>query len=133
MGAQVVAFGVIVLSRALPQAYAKALQNAKKSGGAAASSASESILIRNKLQRSEALQILNLTEEEATIEAIQKQYDRYFAANDVKSGGSFYLQSKIYRSKELLDQYIKEKRAEEKLRNEEQAKNSNEDSKNENR
>jgi len=27
-------------------------------------------------------------------------------------GGSFYLQSKIYRAKELLDDYVKEKNAE---------------------
>ena len=35
------------------------------------------------------------------------------AANDVKKGGSFYLQSKVYRAKELLDEFQKEKRAEE--------------------
>jgi len=39
------------------------------------------------------------------------------AANDVKKGGSFYLQSKVYRAKELLDEYIKEKRMEEKEEN----------------
>jgi Pam16 len=32
------------------------------------------------------------------------------AANDIsKGGGSFYLQSKVYRAKELLDQYEAEK------------------------
>ena len=56
--------------------------------------------------------VLNLTEGEATAEAIQKQYDRYFEANAVDKGGSFYLQSKIYRAKELLDDYVKEKNAE---------------------
>jgi hypothetical protein len=30
------------------------------------------------------------------------------AANDVDKGGSFYLQSKVYRAKELLDEYIQE-------------------------
>jgi import inner membrane translocase subunit TIM16 len=35
------------------------------------------------------------------------------AANDVSKGGSFYLQSKIYRAKELLDEFQKEKRMEE--------------------
>ena len=32
-----------------------------------------------------------------------QQYEKYFAANDPKTGGSFYLQSKIFRAKELLD------------------------------
>ena len=35
------------------------------------------------------------------------------AANDAKKGGSFYLQSKVYRAKELLDEYQNEKREEE--------------------
>ena len=37
-----------------------------------------------------------------------QQYDRYFQANAVEKGGSFYLQSKIYRAKEMLDEYRKE-------------------------
>ena len=119
--AQVAAVGAMVLARALPAAYAKALQNAKK-GGAGAASTTESILTRNKLQLSEALQIMNLTEGEVTAEAVQKQYDKYFASNDVKKGGSFYLQSKIYRSKEMLDEYMKEKRMEEKGESGEQEK-----------
>ena len=41
-----------------------------------------------------------------------KQYDKYFQANAVEKGGSFYLQSKIYRAKEMLDEYIKEKEME---------------------
>ena len=43
---------------------------------------------------------------------ILQQYDRYFQANAVEKGGSFYLQSKIYRAKEMLDDYIKEKETE---------------------
>ena len=32
-------------------------------------------------------------------------------ANDVKRGGSFYLQSKFYRANELLQEYIAEQQA----------------------
>jgi mitochondrial import inner membrane translocase subunit TIM16 len=32
------------------------------------------------------------------------------AVNDVRNGGSFYLQSKIYRAKEMLDEYEVEKK-----------------------
>ena len=42
-----------------------------------------------------------------------QQFDRFFAANDVSKGGSFYLQSKFYRAKELLMEFQKEKRMEE--------------------
>jgi import inner membrane translocase subunit TIM16 len=32
-----------------------------------------------------------------------QQYERYHAANDPKKGGSFYIQSKIFRAKEALE------------------------------
>ena len=44
---------------------------------------------------------------------MMQQYEKYFVANAVENGGSFYLQSKIYRAKEELDEFIKEKRMEE--------------------
>lgn len=39
-----------------------------------------------------------------------QQYEKYFAANAVQKGGggSFYLQSKVVRAKEMLDEYIEE-------------------------
>jgi hypothetical protein len=40
----------------------------------------------------------------------------------VENGGSFYLQSKVYRAKEQLDEFIKEKRMEEKQQQEQQTK-----------
>lgn len=39
------------------------------------------------------------------------------AANDVSKGGSFYLQSKVYRAKELLDEYAAEKKKEDRTDN----------------
>ena len=45
--------------------------------------------------------------------ARSQQFERYFAANDVSKGGSFYLQSKIYRARELLTEFQEEKRREE--------------------
>lgn len=114
--AQGVLLGVSILARALPAAYGAALANARKSGAdKAASEAAKkgaSFLGKARISKDEALQVLNLSEGEATAEAIQKQYDRYFEANRVEKGGSFYLQSKVYRAKELLDEYVKEKNAE---------------------
>jgi Pam16 len=39
----------------------------------------------------------------------------------VEKGGSFYVQSKVYRAKEMLDQYIAEKKLEEKEEREKQS------------
>lgn len=116
--------GVAVLARALPAAYSAALQNARKSGAdKAANEAARkgaSFLSKARMETDEALMILNLEEREATAEAILKQYERYFEVNKVENGGSFYLQSKIYRAKELLDEYVKEKNAEQMKEGEEQ-------------
>ena len=69
--AQIVVPVVAVLARALPAAYAQALQNARKSGVNAAEAAAP--VFGKRISRSEALQVLNLTEVEASSpEAIQK-------------------------------------------------------------
>lgn len=52
----------------------------------------------------EATQILNL--EKLEPEEIQKQYDHLFSMNDKSKGGSFYLQSKVFRAKERIDEEL---------------------------
>jgi len=123
--------GISILARALPAAYGKALQNARKGGIDAATAGADGVassaggmFAKNRIKRDEAMMVLNLVEDKGgkvvEAEIVQKQFDKYFAANSVEQGGSFYLQSKIYRAKELLDEYIKEKRLEEKEANEKQ-------------
>lgn len=52
----------------------------------------------------EAQQILNISKLEP--EDVQKQFDHLFKMNDKANGGSFYLQSKVFRAKERLDQEL---------------------------
>ena len=52
----------------------------------------------------EAKQILNI--EKIGQEEIEKAYSHLFECNDKAKGGSFYLQSKVVRAKERLDQEI---------------------------
>lgn len=54
----------------------------------------------------EARQILNVNPEN-TPEEIQKQYEHLFKINDKSKGGSFYIQSKVYRAKERIDEDLK--------------------------
>ena len=70
--AQLVVPVVAVLARAIPAAYSQALQNARKSGMNAETAAKASTFLRKSMSKSEALQILNLSESEATAEAITK-------------------------------------------------------------
>ena len=41
-------------------------------------------------------------------ERLVKQYEQLFNLNDKTKGGSFYLQSKIYRAKERIDQELQQ-------------------------
>lgn len=100
--AQVAVLGVSILARAIPAAYSQAVQNAKKGGV-------QAVISKNRISKSEALDVLNLSDSDATVQNVKKQYERYFAANEPKKGGSFYLQSKVVRAKELLDEYEKDK------------------------
>lgn len=71
--AQVVVPFVMLLARALPEAYAAAVQNAKKNGAQAAKQGeSINVFSKSRMSRSEALQVMNIAEEKATAEAIQK-------------------------------------------------------------
>ena len=54
----------------------------------------------------EAKQILNVNELDPA--SVQKSYEHLFGVNDKTKGGSFYLQSKVYRAKERIDQELKE-------------------------
>lgn len=40
-------------------------------------------------------------------EEITKNFDHLFAMNDKSKGGSFYLQSKVFRAKERLEEELK--------------------------
>lgn len=107
--AQIVVPVVAVLARAIPAAYGQALNNAKKAGVDATEAAAP--VFGKQISRSEALMVLNITEKEITADPkiVQKQFERYFEANNVSKQGSFYLQSKIYRAHELLMDFQAEK------------------------
>lgn len=54
----------------------------------------------------EAQQILNVDKLEP--EEVQKKYEHLFNLNDKTKGGSFYLQSKVFRAKERIDHELQE-------------------------
>ncbi|KAK2563574.1 Mitochondrial import inner membrane translocase subunit TIM16 [Acropora cervicornis] len=52
----------------------------------------------------EAKQVLNV--QDLNPELIQKNYDHLFKINEKQAGGSFYLQSKVVRAKERIDEEL---------------------------
>ncbi|KAG7399366.1 mitochondrial import inner membrane translocase subunit TIM16 [Phytophthora boehmeriae] len=101
--AQVVVMGAGIVSKAFVQAYQQAVHNARS--GNAGAMAAKTVVRKNKMSKQQALEVLNFPTSgpAPSSEEIQKQFTRYFEANDPAKGGSFYLQSKIFRAKEALE------------------------------
>mmetsp|Transcript_16997 Transcript_16997/g.19324 ORF Transcript_16997/g.19324 Transcript_16997/m.19324 type:complete len:128 (+) Transcript_16997:208-591(+) len=106
--AQAIVIGAGIVSRAFLQAYQQAAAQAKAGGGAKAAQEAAKRTLRNKMSEDEAMKILNLDSKPKTMSEVIAQYDKYFAANDPKKGGSFYLQSKIHRARETLQSTLEE-------------------------
>ncbi|KAL7860993.1 hypothetical protein AOLI_G00173420 [Acnodon oligacanthus] len=105
--AQIVVVGVQVVgrafARALRQEFAASQAAAEARGGAGKQSAAASSFTGMTVQ--EAQQILNVSTLKP--EEIQINYEHLFKVNDKAAGGSFYLQSKVVRAKERLDEELK--------------------------
>lgn len=107
--AQIIVLGTQVVGRA----FARALKQEINASQAAARSSTSSSQTKQQrmdnlktgLTLEEAQQILNVSKLDA--EQVQKSYDHLFAVNDKAKGGSFYLQSKVFRAKERIDQELK--------------------------
>ena len=90
-------------TRVFVQAYQQALSNAKRGGAAQAAGGAAISAIRGKMQVDEAKQILNLEDENDLDETkVEKKFKNMYDLNSPDAGGSFCLQSKIYRAKEAL-------------------------------
>ncbi|ODM90924.1 Mitochondrial import inner membrane translocase subunit Tim16 [Orchesella cincta] len=117
---------IIVLgSQAVGRAFAKALRQeyqasqaaaqarrgagGSRGGGGDTKTAAENMRLGLSLE--EARQILNVSPE-SSVEEIHKQYEHLFKINDKAKGGSFYIQSKVYRAKERLDKDLSQQTGE---------------------
>jgi import inner membrane translocase subunit TIM16 len=76
-----------------------------KTGGAGPAAAG---VVRRRLATDEALKIMHIERSELTPQLVEERFQKFFHLNDPGKGGSFYLQSKIYRSKEALLQELNE-------------------------
>jgi len=106
-GAQIVGRA---FTKAVRQEIAASQEAAKRNaerGGSGTASAAESLKMGMTLD--EAKEILNITDQDflgPDREKLYKSYEHLFEVNDKSKGGSFYLQSKVVRAKERIDQEI---------------------------
>ncbi|XP_048349133.1 mitochondrial import inner membrane translocase subunit TIM16 isoform X2 [Sphaerodactylus townsendi] len=104
--AQIVLVGVQVVGRAFARALRQEFAASQAAAGArgrphaeAAASSASGVTLQ------EAQQILNVSTLDP--ELVQKNYEHLFKVNDKAVGGSFYLQSKVVRAKERLDDELR--------------------------
>ncbi|KAF8451320.1 mitochondrial import inner membrane translocase subunit tim16 [Terfezia claveryi] len=114
---QVLLIGTRAVGRAFAEAYRQhtastAYTAAAAAGRVGSSQTSESITRKNNgLTLDEACKILNVPppkQGEANMEEVMERFKRLFDANEPKTGGSFYLQSKILRARERIEQQVRE-------------------------
>nr|XP_021147479.1 coronin-7 [Columba livia] len=106
--AQIILVGAQVVGRAFMRALRQEFAASRAAADARGrserpQSAAASRIIGISLQ--EAQQILNVSN--LNPEEIQKNYEHLFKVNDKSVGGSFYLQSKVVRAKERLDEELR--------------------------
>ncbi|KAL5699321.1 hypothetical protein ACHQM5_030242 [Ranunculus cassubicifolius] len=99
--AQLVVMGTGILGRAFVQAYRQALQNASASGVAQETLQNAIRRGTKNMTEKEARLILGVSEK-SSFEEIVGKYNSLFENNH--KNGSFYLQSKVQRAKELLEE-----------------------------
>jgi len=106
--AQIVLAGAQVVGRAfakaLRQEIAASQAAAARAGGGKQGAETSASNLKLGMTLEEAKQILNV--EEFDNERIDANYDYLFNINDKSKGGSFYIQSKVFRAKERIDEEL---------------------------
>ncbi|XP_063221241.1 mitochondrial import inner membrane translocase subunit Tim16-like [Bacillus rossius redtenbacheri] len=92
-------------TRALRQEFAASEQAARRAGGGDQGTSRAAENARTGITVEEAKKILNV--EDLDPENIKEKYEYLFKINDKSNGSSFYLQSKVFRAKERLDEELK--------------------------
>ncbi|CEP63636.1 import motor complex subunit PAM16 LALA0_S08e07162g [Lachancea lanzarotensis] len=100
---QVIFTGAQVFGRAFSEAYKQAAVQASKPGASAARAGAAKAEYGG-ITLDESCKILNIEDEadRANPQKIEERFKYLFDVNDKEKGGSFYLQSKIYRAAERL-------------------------------
>ncbi|KAH8396432.1 hypothetical protein KR222_010081, partial [Zaprionus bogoriensis] len=97
-------------AQSIGRAFIKAVRQEVEASRAAATQHQSNKMNNSKSQDTslkgmslhEAQQILNV-KDLTNMDEIQNNYDHLFRANEKATGGSFYIQSKVFRAKERID------------------------------
>ncbi|XP_078032835.1 mitochondrial import inner membrane translocase subunit Tim16 [Augochlora pura] len=93
-------------ARALRQEIAASQEAARRAGGGTKGAQHVAANTRTGISLDEALRILNVDKINET-DAIERNYKYLMDVNDRSKGGSFYIQSKVVRAKERIDEELR--------------------------
>ncbi|XP_033324800.2 mitochondrial import inner membrane translocase subunit Tim16 [Megalopta genalis] len=93
-------------ARALRQEIAASQEAARRAGGGIKGDQHVASNSRTGISLDESLRILNVDKIEET-DAIERNYKYLMDVNDRSKGGSFYIQSKVVRAKERIDEELR--------------------------
>nr|CAX70085.1 Mitochondrial import inner membrane translocase subunit TIM16 [Schistosoma japonicum] len=113
---QLVISGARVLGRAFAQAvkeeYASSQRVADARRNSTSSGSEQNTYVQNAgISLDEAKQILNVKDIHDS-SSLNKQFEHLFSSNSKDKGGSFYLQSKVFRAKERIDEELQFEKSE---------------------
>lgn len=110
--AQVVIVGTQVFGKAFISAWKQAAANSSRVANESTGNAVKDAISRNTgLTVEEACQILNIKKENVKLEDVLARHKVMFDSNEPSKGGSFYIQSKVFRAKERLEMEFSTKEA----------------------
>ncbi|KAK9368377.1 Pam16-domain-containing protein [Lipomyces kononenkoae] len=96
---QVVFTGAQVFGKAFVQAY-------KQAAATSAAQATSAAVKEGGISLEESCLILNVRSEALKTDEIKARYEHLFNVNAKDKGGSFYIQSKVFRAKERIDKEL---------------------------
>ncbi|XP_059620097.1 mitochondrial import inner membrane translocase subunit Tim16 [Phlebotomus argentipes] len=105
--AQIIVLGVQTIGKAFSRALKQEIDMSRQAAARQASSGrgsqqTQAQNLRTGMTLEEAQNILNM--EKLDKEVLEKQYKHLFEVNEKAKGGSFYIQSKVFRARERIEQ-----------------------------
>uniref|UniRef100_A0A6B2EE58 Putative mitochondrial import inner membrane translocase subunit tim16 n=1 Tax=Phlebotomus kandelakii TaxID=1109342 RepID=A0A6B2EE58_9DIPT len=111
--AQIIVLGAQTIGKAFSRALKQEIDMSRQAAARQASSGrgggqnTETKNFRTGMTLEEAQNILNM--DKLDKEVLEKQYKHLFEVNEKVKGGSFYIQSKVFRARERIEQEMQEK------------------------
>ncbi|KAG7200488.1 hypothetical protein KM043_001054 [Ampulex compressa] len=105
---------ILVGSRVVGKAFVRALQQevaasqeaARRAGGGKRGAEHAATNAKTGITLDEAMRILNVDKPDQ-VEEVERNFKYLMEANEKAKGGSFYIQSKVFRAKERIDEELK--------------------------